>query len=293
MKNLEKPRVINPAVICQIVLAASLIQAITVKAVPFSLGSAGPNNWTVLEIGDGNVSIANASNAGYINGNVGVASGGSISDSGTPINGNLYTGGTVASTVNPNVTAEVSGTINQNSSLLSTAVSDAINASATAAGMSTSGGGTGVTSINFNDGLTHTLAPGVYHLSSLVLQNNTVLALTAGGEYIFDISGQLALNSSKILDGTSDDALFNFTGNQGPSFSGGLSQESILDGILLATNAPVSITPGLVVGEIISADNINIASGAQINNAPDVASTAPLLGIGMGAVIWIRRKWMV
>lgn len=294
MKYSKSQRGINPSVVGQIVLAACLCQAMTVKAVPFTLGVAGPADWAVLEIGSGNVSIANASNAGYINGNVGVASGGSISDSGTPITGNVYTGGTVSSTVNPNVDSVVSGTISQNNALLTAAINAAISASESAAGMGASGGGVGITSISYNDGLTHTLAPGVYHLSSLVLQNGTTLSLSPGGQYVFDITGQLALNSSKILTAAGlspGDVLFNFLGTQGPSFSGGLSQESVLDGILLATNAQVSITPGLVDGEIISGANINIASGAQVNgNVPDVASTASMLGLGLGAMVWLRRK---
>jgi hypothetical protein len=81
-------------------------------ALSVSLGVAG--NYVVLEIGNGNVSVSNASNAGSINGNVGVG-GGNFSDSGTPITGNVVTDS--GATLNPNVAANVSGIITQNSGL--------------------------------------------------------------------------------------------------------------------------------------------------------------------------------
>jgi len=59
-----------------------------------TLGAAA--GFAVLEIGTGgNVSIANASGAGFINGNVGVrgTSSGNFGDSGTPITGALFLGG--------------------------------------------------------------------------------------------------------------------------------------------------------------------------------------------------------
>ena len=55
-----------------------------------TLGSAGPTDFALLEIDGGNVSLANASNAGFITGNVGL-NGGNLSDSGVPITGNQST----------------------------------------------------------------------------------------------------------------------------------------------------------------------------------------------------------
>lgn len=263
-------------------------------ALPVSLDGAG--NFAVLEIGHGNVSIANASNAGFIIGNVG-ANGGNLSDSGTPITGNVVTSSSAS--VNPNVNiTDVSGTITQNSALLALAASDAIIASNTASTLPASGTSPIIVSdsINLNTGLTYDLNPGVYDLTSLTLQNGTTLDLVAGGSYVFNIAGQLSLNSSKILDSTPDDVLFNFTGNQGAQFSGGLSQESVLDGILLAPDVPVSITPGLVVGEIISGGNIQIASGAQVqgvNSVPDNGSSLFLLSIGLGCLFLAKRNFLL
>jgi hypothetical protein len=216
-------------------------------ALPVSLGVAG--NYVVLEIGNGNVSVANASNAGSINGNVGVG-GGNFSDSGTPITGNVVTDS--AATLNPNVAANVSGIITQNSATLSAAALAADNASTTAAGLTPTGTSTLITngSITLNGG-TYALSGGVYDLTNLVL-NGAILDLTAGETYVFNISGSLSLNQSEILDSTGADVLFNITGTQGVQLAGGLNDESVLDGTVLAPDASISVTPGMVVGEIIS-----------------------------------------
>jgi hypothetical protein len=152
-------------------------------AIPVDLGVAGPQNWTVLEIGNGNVSIANASNAGSITGNVGV-NGGNLSDSGVPIQGNLITSS--SATVNPNVAANVSGTISQNSASLASAATAAESASSSAASLASSGGGVGVSSIVYNNAGTIDLNPGVYNLTNLRL-NGTILDLTAGADYVFSM----------------------------------------------------------------------------------------------------------
>jgi hypothetical protein len=255
-------------------------QALAVPVTIPSLGAAG--GFAVLEIGSGNVSIANASNAGSITGNVGV-NGGNLSDSGTSIIGNLVTksGSGVVSLSG----ATVSGTTSQNSTLLSQAASAADAASAAAAGLASSGGGVGVSSIVLSGG-TVALSAGVYNLNSLVL-NNTILNLTAGANYVFNISGSLALNSSQILDATSADVLFNITGTQSGALAGGLNNESVLDGIVLAPNAGFAEAPGSVVGEIISGGNqgIGIASGGKVQgiaSVPDSGSSLFLLSIGLG-----------
>jgi hypothetical protein len=282
-------------VLLSVVAVASLVffrsQAL---ALPVSLGSAGPQNWAVLEIGNGNVSLANASNAGSITGNVGV-NGGNISDSGVPIQGNLVTSS--SATVNPNVPGNVSGTVSQNSALLAQAATDAQNASSAAAALASSGGGAGVSSIVLNNAGTLSLNAGVYNLTNLTL-NGTILDLRAGQDYVFNISGQLTLNSSQILDLTGADVLFNITGTQGVQFSGGLNNESVLDGIILAPNAQIGLTPGSVVRELISGQNINIASGGKVqgvsNSVPDSGSSLLLLIMGIVCLFaWARisRFW--
>jgi len=246
-------------------------------ALPVSLGAAG--NFTVLDTGNGNVSIANASG---INGNVGV-DGGNLSDSGTLITGNVDISG--SGTVSLGGGANISGTTSQNSALLSQAASAANTASAQAKALTSSGGGVGVSSIILNNAGTVDLSAGVYNLTSLVL-NGTILDLTAGATYVFNISGSLALNSSQILDLTGADVLFNITGSQGAALSG-----SVLDGILLAPDPSVSLAGSTVVGEIISGGNISIASGGKVTSVPDGGRTLTLLGIGFISLTVLRRRF--
>jgi choice-of-anchor A domain-containing protein len=252
-------------------------------ALPVSLGVAG--NYVVLEIGNGNVSVANASNAGSIVGNVGVNGTGNLSDSGVSIQGNLVTSGGGNDSFSGG--ASVSGTTTQNSSLLSQAASAADAASITAAGLTPTGTSTLITngSITLNGG-TYALSGGVYDLTNLEL-NGAILDLTAGETYVFNITGSLALNSSEILDSTGADVLFNITGTQGVQLAGGLNNESVLDGIILAPDAQISVTPGSIVGELISGENINIASGGSVQgiaSVPDGGSSLFLLAIGIGCL---------
>jgi hypothetical protein len=110
--------------------------------------------------------------------------------------------------------------------------------------------------------------------------NGTILDLTAGANYVFNISGQLSLNSSEILDLTAADVLFNTTGTQGAQLAGGLNNESVLDGIVLAPDAQISETPGSILGEIISGQNINIASGAKIQGVASVPDSGSCMWPG-------------
>ena len=291
-----------PIVIKQVAVAVCLCQAFAAKAT-VDLGAAGPSNFAVLEIGNGNVSIANASDAGGITGNVGIGSGGSISDSGTPIQGNVVTYDSTAGNppLNPNVAANVSGSISQNSASMAAAISAVNAAVVSASALSSSGGGMGYSSINLGNNVTLNLNPGVYNLSQFALANGDVVNLAAGGSYVFNIDGTLKLNSAEILAaaGLSDaNILFNIIGSQAVQFSGGLNQESVLDGVIMAPDANVQVTPGVVNGEIISGENISIASGASVNNnatpVPEATTVLSglvlLLPLGAGPLLRLARN---
>jgi hypothetical protein len=130
-------------------------------------------------------------------------------------------------------------------------------------------------------------------LTNLVL-NGAILDLTAGETYVFNISGSLTLNQSEILDSTGADVLFNITGTQGVQLAGGLNDESVLDGTVLAPDASNPVTPGMVVGEIISGGNISIASGGGvqgITSVPDSGSSLFLLAIGIGCLGVCGKIW--
>ncbi|HEV2318800.1 MAG TPA: collagen-binding domain-containing protein [Verrucomicrobiae bacterium] len=272
--------------------AVCLCQVVAAKAQSVDLGAAG--DFAILETGAGalnaNVSLAAAPPNGLINGNIGLAGSGNLSDSGVPINGNVYLGAGAGSS---GLSGNVSGSVSQNFDF-SAAISAAVNAEAQAAALSASGGGAGYSTIDERNNVTLNLTPGVYDLSDFELKNGDIVNLAAGGSYVFNISGTLSLNSAEILaaEGLSDsDILFNVEGSHGVSFSGGLHHESVLDGTILAENASVSVTPGEVNGEIISGENINIASGGSVNSggpASSVPETAPtwlLLALGMVAIL--------
>jgi hypothetical protein len=82
-------------------------------------------------------------------------------------------------------------------------------------------------------------------------------------------------------------------GNQGVQLAGGLNNESVLDGTLLAPDASVSVAPGMVVGEVISGGNTNIASGGQvqgITSVRDSGSSAFLLSIALGCLCLFQAR---
>ena len=285
-----------PSILSGATLILFFSQTIAVKALPVNLGAAG--GYAILETGAGaanaNVSLAAAPPSGVINGNIGMGSSGnlSVSAGNLPINGNAYLGSGATSS---GLAGNVSGTINQNYNL-SAAISAAAAASLQASGLGSSGGGLSFNTINTGGGILN-LTPGVYNLADFKLGNGTTVNLAAGGSYVFNITGTLSLNSAKVLAaaGLSDsDILFNVEDSQGVAFSGGLNNECVLDGIILADDASVSLTPGAVDGEIIAGGNINVASGGSIQgnqNVPDASSSALLLGIACAFLAFLKLGW--
>jgi choice-of-anchor A domain-containing protein len=198
-----------------------------------------------------------------------------------PITGNLFYG--TSATGISSATGQVTGSITENQALLTMAATDARDASSTFAGLPSTLPNTsmsGTTTIN--------LAPGV-NVADLTgginLGGSDVLTLNgpAGSEIILN-TGSLTLNSGRIvLTGglTPGDVVFNLTGTSAVATSGGLNQESVLTGIVLAPLAQVHLTPGAVTGEIIAGDNINIASGGSIKGVPE---PSPMAFFGVGAI---------
>ena len=268
--------------ICGLFAATGVFAGLTVHPasadfISSELGTAA--NFALLETDGGNVSLANARSAGFITGNVGI-NGGNFSDSGVQINGNFIYG-TAASGIS-SATGNVTGVIVQDQATLTAAANAAASASSTFAGLAPTLSNTsisGTTTIN--------LAPGVNvaDLTSVNLGHNDFLTLNGptGSEIILNVTGGVKLNSGKIvLTGglTANDVVFNITGTSPFATSGGLGNESVADGIFLALDAQIHLTPGAVTGEIISGRNINIAAGGSVVGVP-----APLIGHGFPVLL--------
>lgn len=284
-------------------LSTARIHAIIIAPdAELNAGSAGPADWNVLDEGNFSISYGPTTGTangvpntpeGVINGNVGDAAGnvtaanGPADPNGAEIQGTIYLGSTA--TGNSDLVKQGYSTVTGSS-----APQNALNyAFGTVAAYYN-----GLTP-NFTTAPTAgTVAPGVYDLSSWNLHGGTY-NLIAGQIYVFNVHSDLAPQGGvKILDSTPGDVIFNLTGSLMESFqtSGGLNQEAMIDGIILATGQ-ISLTPGYVSPEIISDTSINIASGGSVINndqtVPDTASTLLLLGLSLGCLFVACRKFAV
>jgi Ice-binding-like len=283
-------------------------------ALPLDLGAAGPEYWTVLEVGSGTISqsqsqpssrkkhgartaaAAVSASQQVVTGNVGISQDGHLSSSGGQFQGDLYLGNDSAAqfsgsfagnrpitgmahlglgaSVSPNYS--IATVSDSPDSMLDQARIDATAASATASALAST---SGLRQINLNRH-SLTLSSGVYNVSALQLTRST-LTLSGSGSFVFNISSVFALKSARILlagGATEANVLFNYTGTRDVTLSrfSRRGGASVLHGIVLALNARVNLAPGLVVGEIISGRDIALSSSAMITSVANVARTVPV-----------------
>ena len=305
------------------ILATLLGAGSALLATPVNMGTAGPDNWSVLEVGNGTIvqQVDLSNPQGGISGNVGIQQNGKIQGSGPQITGDLFLGNNASAqfsgtyTNNEPVTGTVhmgsGATIGPNSysftkvsdnpqALLSQTRIDAINASAAASALTPT---SALTQINLSN-TNVTLTAGVYNLTAFQL-NHATLTLSGSGNFVFNISSSFVLSTGDVLlagGATEQNVLFNYTGTSNVAFSGG-GNSSELHGVILALNAPIQLSPGLVVGEVISGKNISIVSGAMVEgvpgngggggggegNVPDAATTLQLLALSLGALFLCKQ----
>jgi hypothetical protein len=254
-----------------------------------TLGAAGPSHWSILTLtGASDIAL---NGPGTSNGAVGISHGTLAlnGSAGPEVNGNVFlaTGAAISGAA-----SQVTGTVftNQN---LSQANTDAVNASTTFAALAptlTVSGNqiTGTLTLNGTAGIN------VLNISLLNLGNHEILTLNsiAGSQWIINDSGNFTLNSGRIsLTGgvVNNDVVFNVTATGNAiSASGGLNNESIVNGILLAPSSGIAFAPGLVNGEVIAGGStVHFVSGASVIPEPSIFA---LLALGAAGMLTLRRR---
>ena len=241
-----------------------------------TLGAAGPGNWAILALNPAVVIGMNG--PGTTHGNIGVSGGGDLQLNGSAppeVVGDVYFQGSAnfsgGACNPPTMCGQLVGSIHPSSSLVTQADSDAANAETIFAAkpftQSVSGNAiTGTTTVT-------ALNPGeinVIDITSLNLGNGQILTLSgpAGTQFIINDSGGFTLNSGMIVEtgGLGEtDVVINLTSSQQLSTSGGLNNESVINGIILAPQSDINMAPGRINGELIAGTNhIQIVSGGAV-----------------------------
>jgi hypothetical protein len=290
------------SVVC-IIAAGSTAEAIFVGSV--DLGSAGPDNYTLLTISTGTKLSAN--NDTSITGNVGILGGaGKYSTTGNAfIDGTAFIAGSTS--IDP---ARAGSIVTSADAQLQQARADALNAASFAAGLAptiASGPPIGVgnpPSINAGFGNV-TIAGGagtnVINLYDLKLSNSDVLTLDApeGGSFVINVLHDFKINGSdnggriELSGGlTPFNVLYNVVGAGNDVVFTGTSTDGVpnaqIYGVVLAPNRSVKLNPGVVFGEVIGGgQELSLSSGADafgqdgfgLSTVPEASAFAPLLGM--------------
>ena len=293
-------QLISASTVCAL-FAISVLTPVAAKASLVNLGTAGPGNYAVLEIGTGalNISVNAGGLPNGITGNVGLDGSGTLALTGTTfVQGNVTVAQNV-SQVTLSGAAFISGSITVNQAALTLARADALAASAQATFLGTQPG-----AINLGDvtGPLHLTTPGVYNINNLNLSQHDKLTL-GGGSYVFNVSGDFKISGDSLKAGvfldtgmSASDVLFNYSGIHDIAFSGGgAGDNSQVYGVILSPIQKVSLSPGTVFGEIIGGNDISIVSGSDVVGAvPEPATflAGVLLSLPFGASTLriLRRK---
>jgi hypothetical protein len=259
-----------------------------------NFGSAGPNKWGVLAVGGSGAAgfgsqatqvSFNGPNAGVSGNasqaNVGIASSGSANFSGTTtIVGALYESSTHGGNSFSQTTIAGQACTNSscpgleiNNTMLTQAATDAATGLATTSGLACNMGslcGSALTS----GGVINPANPGgqnVLSLSSINLNHATVtLGGPAGTTWVLLDSGNLTLNSGTIALASGLTPFSDLIVVNGKvSTAGGLNNESVIQGVVLAPTGTAQLSPGMISGEVIAGGNqVSFSGGGAVNVPP-------------------------
>ena len=238
------------------------------------LGLGAAAGCTVLELGRNKVSITGP--AGGILGDICIAPNGGLAMSGDEfVTGIVKLGPGASFSNSSHGTANVERNVD-----LSAEINAAYAAYANAAGLPCSQSyakldGHGVTTITGSVGVN------VICVGDVVLSGKQIYVTgPAGARFVFNVMGKFALTGGgagpqiRASGGVQPkDILYNIIGTgEDVAFSGGGGGENccaaIVDGTLLAPYRKINLSPGLVNGEVISGENINIVSGSSVRCPP-------------------------
>ena len=228
----------------------------------------------ILEMGSNPVAVTGP--AGGLVGDVCIAHGGSFSITGSEyVTGNVKLG--AGATFSSSGSTTVGGVINNVD--LSAQISAAYAAASNNAALPCT------QTFGLLDGSTVSTIVGVpgtnvICVSDIVLAGKQILVTgPSGAKFIFNVRGNFVLTGGgagpeirAVSPIEAKDILFNIIGpGQDVAFSGGGGGMSccaaIVDGTILAPNRKISLSPGLVNGELISAQNITVSSGGSVRCA--------------------------
>lgn len=266
------------------------------------LKTAGPGYWALLAGPNAKLSM---SGPGTSFGNVGFANGSGevkLSTSGTApvpnmgIVGDLY----LAPGAEIDKPEKVDGNIIPDYTGLTTAWTDATNASTYFSSLSTSPNML-FTEITAPVTLNRTGAVTVITVNTINLNSETItLNGDPGDQFVINITNEFKLGSGSkiVLSGglRAYDVVYNLTGSKPFSTSGGLGNNlSEVTGIVMALNTKIQFSPGKITGSLIAGDDIAFASGASVTGVPPASevpegSTMVLMGSGFAVLAWVNRK---
>jgi len=249
---------------------------VAVKDIETELAAAGPRYWAVLGLGSPtNVSITGPSAIlGYHNVGVAGASQFSMSD------GFVSKQVVISSSATTNVSGPsvIKGGIVVDDSALSAAVTAAQSASGYFAGLSGSPGtptDINITNPSGNMTVIATSHTTVVNLNDLILNGGSTLTFQASSplwQFIVNVSGRFVIQGGSriVASGVAPPRiLYNIVGTGQDVAMGGGTQNGVpnsrVDGIVLATQRNIALSPGFVRPEIIGGgQQITITSGGQV-----------------------------